>query len=494
MAFDKLITNLTVNLVKTTERFNSRIIDLQNQFSNQCPTNSELERIIAEKNQLTTALTQTQSSLSAITQTGQSLSSVVNSLNTAITVIRLIPIPTAVPPGAGIPISVLTNLSDILIKLSDFVKNSGNTLSTIPQVTSNIIDSINSMVNQLTLLDQSILNCLEENFQSTIPEGTPESEIPALQNEFYESLNYSQFDQSTVSLSGQEFSEEELIERLNPNSTNPIFYPIWGVDFYIDENPEPNPFRLTLQFDPQNEVSLPRRRIKAFRVNEEEVVLTGDYSYTNSITILVEEMKFQIQQFFGLNFDDTTENIEINDEIISNLLPPTILGFFQQTPGDVSFGEDLTLVANFINGVGVVNPGNIPVESTVPFIIPNFNENTVFTLTVTNDSGDFVEEELGINITNPPEEGPAILNFSPVPGSVESTSFLGLTPIIGFTINVEVINADTITYTDSDGNTSILSSPSTQISTTYLGNNQPRTWTLRASKANYSDVVETISF
>lgn len=63
-----------------------------------------------------------------------------------------------------------------------------------------------------------------------------------------------------------------------------------------------------------------------------------------------------------------------------------IITSFTASPTDIAPGEATSLVGTFSGGLGVVTPGDIPMESGVPVQVV-VNETTTFVLTVTAQSG-----------------------------------------------------------------------------------------------------------
>ena len=84
---------------------------------------------------------------------------------TEITIIKTIPIPTAIIPpsgGIGLPVNVLTILADSLDKLSDLLKGAKGALSVIPEVGGTITSSATKAINSLQQLDSLVNGCIQE--------------------------------------------------------------------------------------------------------------------------------------------------------------------------------------------------------------------------------------------------------------------------------------------------------------------------------------------
>jgi hypothetical protein len=165
------------------------------------------------------------------------------------------PVPTAVPPGIGIPINVLTILADSLDILGNLISTNKAALSAVSPALNIINQQLQPIQLKLNELDNLILKCLEDG----------------------ERQNYS----STNPLTTIENLDDILNNQLEPNSNNPLIY---------------NNYRLEIQYDPDNTLKVPRRRVKAYKVNNINDYLLGPFSYSSSTNVLVNEIKFQIDQ------------------------------------------------------------------------------------------------------------------------------------------------------------------------------------------------------
>jgi hypothetical protein len=97
---------------KLIAQIEGRVSDILKKFSNECPTSSELQRIINTKNNLLASLNSFERRVSSFKGVVSKMQAVVRSTKVLIQVIKSIPIPTAIIPpttgGLGIPINILT--------------------------------------------------------------------------------------------------------------------------------------------------------------------------------------------------------------------------------------------------------------------------------------------------------------------------------------------------------------------------------------------------
>ena len=253
MGLDKTLISMVMNITKNISKFDLSIDSMQNKFSNGCPLKPELFNLIKSKNQISNILSQIQSQLNILTTTTVTIEKSNNVFNTIIKNIKVIPLPTSIPPGVGIPISTITNLSDILDNISDKLKQGKGILSSIPSISDIINNNINNINNKLNTLDNSILNCLKD-------------EMIGLNND----------------------EKTEFLSNL-------------GISSQQDNNPKPEldstklpifkDYTFIIEYDNTNQFPFPRRRIRA---QKGKFVLLGEFSYSSSTEVLVNEMKFKI--------------------------------------------------------------------------------------------------------------------------------------------------------------------------------------------------------
>jgi len=270
--FGKLISTLVVNAVKSTAKSSLKIDELIAKLKELCPPNQELQKIIDQKNKLSEALALVQTNLSTLDKIKTTADGIISTVDPIITVIKSLPIPTSAPPGIGVPINVITKLSDTLELLKYLLQQGKVSVKGITEAFSVISSNITKIQSKLNQLDTAILIC-------------------ASQTEFTGSLA------SDIGVVGITSNPEvnaalnsELESRLSPNSPNPLTYKEWT---------------LILEIDPNNKFSFPRRRVIAQKSNPEGngiITLISDfgppgsngYSYSSDTQVLVNDIQFKI--------------------------------------------------------------------------------------------------------------------------------------------------------------------------------------------------------
>jgi len=128
-------------------------------FLNQCPTTSELQKIIKIRNNLTNVLTSFQKRLDQFSSTATTLTSTVSAITVVITIITSLPIPTSVPPGIGLPVAILTKYSNALVKLNKTLDKLSAEASAITSMVSSASPLISTLQTKLQALDALIQQC-----------------------------------------------------------------------------------------------------------------------------------------------------------------------------------------------------------------------------------------------------------------------------------------------------------------------------------------------
>ncbi len=264
MALAKFISKIVQSITKTTFQFNKTLDVLIDRFKGGCPTTKELLSLIDQKNQINDALNQINQKIATLNKVAQGSEVAVEALKAGKTVIKQLPIPSSVPPGVGLPLSVTNNLADALDNLGTLIDKEEASLDSIPEALDLISKDVGEVITKLNEFDVVLNDCIEKD-----PNVTSDN------------LNATTFELEGV------LSEAELEKLLN---TPPGL--LYG-DYY-----------LRLSFPP-TDTSLIKKQIIA--QNKESVIdgdfynenapveeLLGDESFSSSNVVLVDEMKWLI--------------------------------------------------------------------------------------------------------------------------------------------------------------------------------------------------------
>ena len=290
MGFGGIVALLVKNAVKSAVKFELAIDPIIAKFEGVCPPKSQIDKILQQKNQLSQAVTQIETALTSIDKTGSTIDGIVKGVKAGVSLIKLLPVPTSVPPGVGIPLNVINGFSDTLDLLGVLLKEFGGVTSQISPSLEIITKTLATVNAKLATLDGLLAGCLQSE-----TEGMTDLE----KEEFFQSLGIDLSSTDTTGGSNNSGnpnsgnpnsgnpndpnnsgnSNETLENRLSPNSTNPIVY---------------KGFTITLDNDAGNKFSFPSRR--AIGVNEEGVKIVTPFSFSSSTQVLIDSIQFQIDQ------------------------------------------------------------------------------------------------------------------------------------------------------------------------------------------------------
>lgn len=234
---------------KVSAQVQGRVLDILSKFTSQCPTGPEIQRIITQRNNLLNTINSFESRINALRATANRFNGVINTIRRAIQVIKSIPIPTAIIPpmsgGLGIPINVLTKYSDALIRLNKF-------LDALEADREGILGIINSASSTLATLKQR-LNAIDLAIQECSKSS------PDLTN---------------------------ILAEAQPKANT-------GSEGIPDENYEYKGYKLEIIQDPNSPEIAPKRYAIA-KDRRGIIVLKGQPSFSSSTEILLQEIKFRI--------------------------------------------------------------------------------------------------------------------------------------------------------------------------------------------------------
>lgn len=288
-----IVALLVKNAVKSAVKFELAIDPIIAKFENQCPPKAVLNQTIKQKNQLTNALTQIETSLTSLDKTGSTIDGIVTGVKIGVSILKALPIPSSVPPGVGIPLNVINGFSDTLDTLGVLLKEFGGVTSQISPSLQIITGTLATVQEKLAILDGLLVGCLEAE-----TEGMTNLE----KEEYFQSLGIDLSSLDTTGGSnnpgnnddgggnpnggnggGNTDVNETLESRLSPNSNNPIVY---------------KGFTIILDNDAGNQFSFPSRR--AIGTNDGGVRIVTPFSFSSSTEVLINTIKFEIDQLGSL--------------------------------------------------------------------------------------------------------------------------------------------------------------------------------------------------
>ena len=274
--------------------------------------------------------------LNTLETVASTLNILVKSLEGAITAVKAIPIPLGAPVGVGIPANVVTGFADILVKTDKQIEKVKPPLEAVPNAIAIVNRILIPIIASLNLFDpifQKIIQII--TFIRLLLQSGPVSQsdidetLSSITNNIQESLAVTAGpSESSSNADANQLANDELLALLESG------------------NYEYKGFKFTLEFDSTNTFSFPARRIKAVRSPQTNIFGGGvtlyssppdlgagvvntdsSYSFSTSIQVLVDETRFNIDQYIIQSTSNTKGGGEIagfeDEEDISSSSPLT---------------------------------------------------------------------------------------------------------------------------------------------------------------------------
>ena len=248
---------------KIVAQIQKQITSILNKFSTGCPDPKELQKIINIRSTLLNHLTSFEKRVDKFAKIATQLTAIVGIINAIVKIITAIPLPTAIIPpmsgGIGIPVSILTKYSNALVKLNKILDKLLGEAVAITAIIASINPIITSLKARLTSIDLAIQQCSLGQ--------------PADLNQI---LTTAQPPENT----GSEGTPTDAQGNPNPN-------------YIHTSNTSGKTYKLAINQDPDSPHIAPRRFATATD-NRGIVVLKGPSSFSSSTQVLLDEIKFRI--------------------------------------------------------------------------------------------------------------------------------------------------------------------------------------------------------
>jgi hypothetical protein len=228
---------------KLIENNKTKAEDIKDQIT--CPTPSELSQIISRKNKTVKQLNNTLKIIDTTTKALDITGGVITSLEIAFNILKNLPIPSAVPPGIGLPINAILAVQDGKDTIGKIITSLKTTNAGLLVVLVLLRQVLTQAVQYLNLLDSLIQHCAPDSSQEQLA-----GELTAL----------------TVQ---------------QANQLTPVITIVNGFTMGVETEVTDKPLK--------------RRRAIATNKNG-VVVLQGEWSFSSIDQILIDELVFYIQQ------------------------------------------------------------------------------------------------------------------------------------------------------------------------------------------------------
>lgn len=323
-----------------------------------CSNVSRLEQLSKASNNINRSVVRLSNRLDRLKKVVRPLKTSISAFESIIRVVERIPIPQSVPPGFGIPINVTLKFVKILEKSKEFVKQTNDDIEAIELITasnSSVQSTLNSINNNSSRIDEAIRRCKELRERGLLEEKRRDALRQQIRNLNEENLPYNdvrlvntnigqvflrpgqtlpegveslQGDVNTIrgnqrsinqEYLGLELDQEEQKLR-NVNDTNQISRAGLEESEFVTTNlsnnfqedeltqskvsslnqsipnftdPNGREYRFEVELITSDNIA-PLRFVKAFDVISNRLVISGEKSFSSSVDVLVDEVKFRI--------------------------------------------------------------------------------------------------------------------------------------------------------------------------------------------------------
>ena len=295
-----------------------------------------LKTTIGAKNSMSGALNTLVKPIETLETLSETLGTTIPKLNSVITALKILPLPSSIPPGVGLPMSVINGFSLTLDALKTIIDKTEGPISSISPSIAQIQKVITPIIGKLLAFDSLFINItniiifVKLLLASTPNEELTDSEINQIvtntTDEILADLALTPGPITSNSDGGvNELSEAILLERLQPGSNNPLIY---------------GGYLLTIEYDPNNQYSFPSRRIKGTFLNIEDEI--GNNKPEPGTTSESERLFLRLKGSVIYNLKGSTpidETVEASSNSINITIP---------APGLYSFSSSVQVLISEI--------------------------------------------------------------------------------------------------------------------------------------------------
>jgi hypothetical protein len=293
MGLPQLAISVIKLIVSNKSLIINQILDLLKKFERGCPIPSELERIIKIRNEIVELLTQMRDEINKVNVIIKPLNETLPILDTTISILKLIPIPTAIG-GVGVPMNVPIVYGDILAiskSTVTFLSSNVGAFSAIKDFIVEVIDEILILLNQL---DAKIENCAAEFVN--LSNSTDLNDLTILDNIANNPQN--------GALNNLD-NNNTLINNINTPISKFTFTNLTNVQnsplINALQNEKPTPinsykgFKFEILIDDTNKTRFPKQYAVA-KTPAGVIVLQSESSFTASPQVLIKELIYVIDR------------------------------------------------------------------------------------------------------------------------------------------------------------------------------------------------------
>lgn len=261
-------------------RISSNLDSMISQFDKSCPSEKELIKIIKQRNKLVLILTQLKRNILKLDKATNPLKPLLSSLNKASKLLKLSPIPLAVgAPAVALPLGAVITAGSSLNLINQKTTGILSTLLAFTQIKKYIIKTIEDLLDKVKKLDSLVTKCVDKKPNPSLTATTTSPGIslngiidPSL-------LSDSTLQDNLNNILNSE--ESDLINNLQSSGEN-------------SDNTY-NGFTFEVLIDTTNTTKFTKRYAVA-KTQSGIILLKGESSFSSSIEVLIDELKFIIDR------------------------------------------------------------------------------------------------------------------------------------------------------------------------------------------------------
>lgn len=144
---------------KLRSEVQKKVLELLAEFSNGCPNQDKMKEIILVKNTLLQTINSFKKRVESIKTISGTIKPSISVASTALNVIVALPIPTSVPPGVGIPLSIINAYSKGINTLMQTIDVLESDVEAVDSIVNTINTPLNALIVTLSSLDSKIAIC-----------------------------------------------------------------------------------------------------------------------------------------------------------------------------------------------------------------------------------------------------------------------------------------------------------------------------------------------
>lgn len=277
-----------------SSKISTSVMELESSFENGSPDERKLRSLKNKRNNLVKRTQGFNRRLKKLEKIPKTILRITPALKVILRVLKNLPIPTSVPPGIGVPLAVTNKYADLLHKIKELIKQAeqdATALEAILKIEGGIGTLVEGLTSQLDTADQLVEFAMIENEIKKLPLSEQKEKGFVDDDGIYISSKL-----MPLLISGDRNEANKLLEgldadfKLGEKADNVGF----GNDnrFYY-RGPNGDLYELAIIED-EKSPSYAKKRYAVAKTPTGAVVLKGQSSFSADTDILLEEIKFRI--------------------------------------------------------------------------------------------------------------------------------------------------------------------------------------------------------